>query len=156
MVVETAMLASANSWLGIGRHSSAVVGPAIAAIVYGTAGPSTVWGLEALSFVVSASALWLARPRRLAPGPRRGVGRELAEGFRYVASVPWLWRGVTAAGIVLMVATAPFTALLPTIVDDHYGRSVGAYGVLFSLMAAGMVAGSLAWARWEPAAGLPA
>jgi MFS family permease len=49
-----------------------------------------------------------------------------------------------------MVATAPFTALLPTIVDDRYGRGVGAYGLLFSLMAAGMVVGSLAWARWNP------
>ena len=32
----------------------------------------------------------------------------------------------------------------------HYHRGVGSYGLLFSVMAAGMVAGSLVWARWHP------
>jgi MFS family permease len=45
---------------------------------------------------------------------------------------------------------APFNALLPRVVQTHYGRGVGSYGLLFSLMAIGMVAGSLAWARWHP------
>jgi MFS family permease len=49
-----------------------------------------------------------------------------------------------------MIALAPFNALLPRIVRGHYGRGVGSYGLLFSLMAIGMVAGSLAWARWHP------
>ena len=34
--------------------------------------------------------------------------------------------------------------------QSHYHRGVGAYGLLFSAMAAGMVAGSLIWARWHP------
>jgi predicted MFS family arabinose efflux permease len=41
-------------------------------------------------------------------------------------------------------------ALLPRIVESHYHRGVGSYGLLFSLMACGMVLGSLAWARWHP------
>jgi MFS family permease len=45
---------------------------------------------------------------------------------------------------------APYNALLPHIVQDHYGHGVGAYGLLFSLIAVGMVAGSLCWARWHP------
>jgi hypothetical protein len=44
-----------------------VIGPAIAAGVYSSAGPSTVWAIEAASFLVSAVALWLARTRALAP-----------------------------------------------------------------------------------------
>ena len=39
---------------------------------------------------------------------------------------------------------------LPGIVRAHYGRGVGSYGLFFSLMAAGMVVGSLVWARWHP------
>jgi len=76
--------------------------------------------------------------------------RELAAGFRYVVSVPWIWTGIAAATVILMVAMAPFTALLPRVVQLHYHRGVGSYGLLFSAMAAGMVAGSLAWARWHP------
>ena len=150
LVVEQPVLPSANSQLGVAPQASAVVGPAIAAGLYGTAGPSTVWAIEAVSFLVSAAALWAARPRALEPAPRLGVGKELAEGFRYVISVPWIWTGIGAATIILMVAMSPYSALLPRVVQAHYHRGVGSYGLLFSAMAAGMVVGSLTWARWHP------
>jgi MFS family permease len=150
LVVETPMLASANSWIGIARQGSAIVGPALAAALYGTVGPTTVWGIEAGSFLVSAAALWIARPRTIQPPPQLGMRKELVEGFRYVISVPWIWTGITAATLILMVAMSPYTVLLPRVVQSHYHRGVGSYGLLFSAMAAGMVAGSLAWARWHP------
>jgi MFS family permease len=150
LVVEQPLLASASSWISIARQGSLVVGPAVAAALYGTVGPNTVWAIDGASFVVSATALWLARPRVVAPEPREGMFRELAAGFRYVAHVPWIWTGIGIATFILMVAFAPYTALLPKIVQSHYGGDVGAYGLLFSLMAAGMVAGSLLYARWNP------
>jgi MFS family permease len=150
LLVETEILPSANSWLAIARQGSAVVGPALAAGLYGTAGPSTVWAIETVSFLVSAGAVWLARPRTIPDEPLQGMRRELAEGFNYVASVPWIWTGIATATVVLMIAMAPFNVLLPRIVRDHYERGVGSYGLLFSLMAVGMVAGSLVWARWHP------
>jgi predicted MFS family arabinose efflux permease len=52
--------------------------------------------------------------------------------------------------VILMLAMAPYTALLPRIVRAHFDRGVGSYGLLFSLMSAGMVAGSLTYARWRP------
>jgi MFS family permease len=64
--------------------------------------------------------------------------------------VPWIWTGILAATVILMLAMAPFTALLPRIVQEHYDRGVGSYGLIFSAMAAGMVAGSLIWAKWHP------
>ncbi len=153
LVVETPMLQSANSWIGIARQGSAIVGPAIAAGLYGTAGPNVVWAIEAGSFLVSAGALWLAQPRSIQAAPQLGMRKELAEGFRYVASVPWIWTGISAATVILMIAMSPYTVLLPQIVQSHYHRGVGSYGLMFSAMAAGMVAGSLVWARWHPRKG---
>ena len=150
LVVEQPMLPSANSWIGVARNGSAIVGPAIAAALYHAAGSAVVWGIDAGSFVASALALWFTRPRALLPPESLGFRRELAEGFRYVVSVPWIWTGIAAATVILMVAMAPFTALLPDVVQAHYDRGVGSYGLLFSAMAAGMVAGSLAWAKWHP------
>jgi MFS family permease len=150
LVVEQPLLASANSWLNIARHSSAVAGPALAAGLYGTVGPTTVWAIDAGSFLVSATALVLVRPRAIAAEPQLGAFRELAAGFRYVFSVPWIWAGIAIATFVLMVAMAPYTALLPQLVDEQYDRGVGSYGLLFSLMALGIVAGSLAYARRNP------
>lgn len=152
LVAEQSTLPSANSWIGIARQGSQVAGPALAAGLYGSTGPSAVWALEAGSFVVSAVALGVARPRAVR-SERHGLRGELATGFRYVVSVPWLWTGIGAATVILMIAMAPYNALLPRIVQDHYGRGVGAYGLLFSLIAVGMVAGSLTWARWHPAHG---
>ena len=150
LVVEQPMLPSANSWIGVARNGSAIAGPALAALLYGTTGPSVVWAIECASFLVSAAMLSAARPRRLEATAREGIGRELATGFRYVMSVPWIWTGIAAATVILMVAMAPFTALMPRVVQDHYHRGVGAYGLVFSAMAAGMVAGSLTWAKWHP------
>jgi MFS family permease len=150
LVVEQPMLPSANSWIGIARQGSAIIGPAIAAALYGTAGPRVVWSIDSASFLVSAGALWLARPRAIQPSTQLGMRKELTAGFRYVISVPWIWTGITAATVILMLAMAPFTALLPGVVHSHYHRGVGSYGLLFSAMAAGMVAGSLVWARWHP------
>jgi DHA3 family tetracycline resistance protein-like MFS transporter len=150
LVVEQPMLPSANSWIGVARNGSAILGPALAAVLYHSAGASVVWAIDAGSFVCSAAALWFARPRTLAPPPPQGLRRELAEGFRYVMSVPWIWTGIGAATVILMVAMSPYTALLPRVVQAHYHRGVGSYGALFSAMAAGMVVGSLAWARWHP------
>src|SRR5581483_9461778 len=149
-VVEGPALASANSLMSVARQASSIVGPAVAAGFYGWLGPSPVWGLDAASFLVSAAALQAARPRAVATEPRRGIGRELAEGFRYVSSVPWIWTGILSATVILMLAMAPFNALLPRVVQAHYGRGVGSYGLLFSLLAAGMVVGSLTWAWWNP------
>jgi MFS family permease len=150
LVVEQPILPSANSWLGVARNGSAIVGPAIAAGLYGTVGPSVVWAIDSASFLVSGAALWLARPRSIQPGVQLGLRKELFEGFRYVISVPWIWTGIAAATVILMLAMSPFTALLPDVVESHYHRGVGAYGFLFSAMAAGMVVGSLIWARWHP------
>jgi MFS family permease len=150
LVVEQPMLPSANSWLGVARNGSAIVGPGIAAALYHTSGPSLVWAIDGASFVVSAVALWRARPRAFTPGPKLGVRRELGEGLRYVMSEPWIWTGIAAATVILMIAMAPFTALLPRVVQAHYHRGVGSYGAIFSAMAAGMVVGSLLWAKWHP------
>ena len=150
LLVDQPLLASASSWIGIVRNGSAIVGPAIAGALYYSGGPSVVWALDAGSFVVSAAALWFARPRPVEPIEPLGIRRELAVGFRYVISVPWIWTGISAATVILMVAMAPYMALLPRVVKEHYDRGVGAYGLLFSAMAAGSVVGSLVWARWHP------
>ena len=109
-----------------------------------------MFALNALSFVVSAALLWQARPRAIDGAAREGALRELKAGLRYVMSVPWIWSGIAVATLVLMVSIGPYNALLPRLVRQHFERGVGSYGLLFSLMAVGMVAGSLLYARWNP------
>jgi MFS family permease len=150
LVVEQPFLASANSMLNVARQTAAIGGPALAALVYGTAGSTTVFALDAASFVFSAALLWRARPRRLDQEPAQGPWRDLAAGFRYVASVPWLWSGIAVTTLILMVAMAPYQTLLPRLVRSHFHLGIGAYGLIFSLQAVGMVLGSFTFAHVNP------
>ena len=43
-------------------------------------------------------------------------------------SVPWLWIGIFVSAFVLMVAMAPYQALLPKFVQGQFHRGVGSYG----------------------------
>jgi MFS family permease len=150
LVVETPHLASANAMIGVARQMSFVVGPAIAAVIYGTAGSASVFGLDAATFAVSALLLWRARPRALEPEPEEGTFRAILSGARYVASVPWLWISIALAAVVLMLVMAPFQVLLPDIVKENFGRGVGAYGLLFAFQAGGMVVGTLIFGQTNP------
>jgi MFS family permease len=150
LVVEQPLLASANALIGISRNGSFVVGPALAAGIYGGAGSATVFAIDAASFAVSAGLLWLARPRRSEKEPGEGTVREIVAGIRYVAGVPWLWVTIGLAAFVLMIAMAPYQSLLPKLVEDHFDRGVGAYGVLFSLQALGMVLGTIVFGQTNP------
>jgi len=150
LVVEHPYLASANALIGLSRHASLVVGPALAALAYAPAGSPLVFGLNALTFLVAAGLLWLARPRAVEREASEGTVREIVAGARYVAGGPWLWISIVLAAVVLMIGYAPFQALLPQLVDHEYGRGVGAYGFLFAIQAVGMVLGSLIVGQANP------
>ena len=110
-----------------------------------------VFALDALTFVLSAALMVLARPRFTQPSERQGTFREIVEGGRYVAGVPWLWVTITLFAVVLMLQLAPQQVLMPKLVHDHFGRGVGAYGLLMTLVGVGTVAGD-APVRAAPAA----
>src|SRR5919204_1184147 len=58
LVVEQPALPSANSLIGVARWGSVMVGPSLAASLYGVTGSATVFAFDAASFAVSAALLW--------------------------------------------------------------------------------------------------
>jgi MFS family permease len=150
LVVDQHHIASANALIGLSRQGAFVVGPAAAGALYGVAGSAAVFGFNAASFVVAAVVMWLARPRAYEPEEPKGTIPEIVAGLRYVRSVPWLWITIFLAAFILMIAMAPYTALLPAFVQEQYGRGVGSYGALFTLQSLGMAFGSLAFGQTNP------
>ena len=151
LLVDEPSLGSANALVGISRQAAFVVGPAIAGVIYGLAGSSAIFAVDAASFVASAAFLVFARPRVYERGPSEGVRRELTTGFRYVVKVPWLWITIGTFSVVLLVGFAAFQVLLPRLVEDEWNRGVGSYGLLFTLQGAGMVIGSIVLGQTAPA-----
>src|SRR5919199_1376371 len=150
LVVDAAHLPSANSLMGLARWSSFVVGPSFAAFLYHGAGSAWVFTIDALTFLFSAALMLLARPRPVAPSDGESTWAEIKEGTRYVSGIPWLWVTITLFAVVLMLQLAPQQVLLPKLVHDHFGRGVGAYGLISTMVGIGTVAGTLLFGHLQP------
>jgi MFS family permease len=150
LVVEQPALASANSLMGIARWGSVMVGPSLAAAAYHGGGASVVFGFNAVTYLVSAGLIWLARPRLIERPSRAGTLREIREGARYVARIPWLWVTISLFGVVITLQYAPQQVLLPKLVHEHFDRGVGAYGLLTTFLGVGTVLGTLAFGQLQP------
>lgn len=150
LVVDQHHIASANAMIGLSRQGAFVAGPALAGALYGLAGSASVFAFNAVSFAIAAALMVAARPRAIEPEPPKGTFREIADGIRFVVGVPWLWISIFLASFILMVAMAPYTALLPAFVEEQYGKGVGAYGALFTVQSLGMAIGSIVFGQVNP------
>jgi len=147
LVVEGPGLGSANALIGIARQGSLLVGPSVAGVMYGFAGSTVVFGFNAFSFLGSFAFVWATRPRTAERAAAEGTLREIRAGVRYVVGDPWLWLTISLFAFVLMFQWAPIQVLTPKLVRSHFELGVGAYGVVYSTLGAGMVAGALAFAQ---------
>jgi MFS family permease len=147
LVVEAPGLGSANALIGMARQSALLVGPSIAGVMYGFAGSTVVFGFNAASFLVSFAFVWATRPRTAERAAAEGTLREIRAGVRYVVGDPWLWLTISLFAFVLMFQWAPIQVLTPKLVRSHFELGVGAYGVVYSTLGAGMVAGAVLFAQ---------
>jgi MFS family permease len=150
LVVEPPSLPSANSLMGIARWGSLLIGPSLAAFLYGSAGSAWVFGFDAASFLLSAALILRARPRPIDAPTGEGTLAEIRTGARYVAGIPWLWVTITLFAVVLMLQFAPQQVLLPKLVKEHFHRGVGSYGLLTTLLGLGTIIGTVAFGQLQP------
>jgi MFS family permease len=150
LVVEEPGLGSANALIGMARQGSLLIGPSVAALLYGLAGATVVFGFNAVSYLVSFAFVYATRPRTAERGAAEGTLREIGAGFRYVAGIPWLWLTITLFAFVLMFQWAPIQVLTPKLVREHFGLGVGAYGLIFTFVGAGMILGSVLFGQLAP------
>ena len=150
LVVEQPGLGSANALIGMARQASLLIGPTFAGLMYGFAGSTVVFGFNAFSYLISFGFVFATRPRVAERAESVGTLREIWAGIRYVTQIPWLWVTITLFAFVLMFQWAPIQVLTPKLVRNHFHLSVGAYGVIFSMLGAGMIVGAITFAQMNP------
>jgi MFS family permease len=132
-------------------------GPALAtALVLGIS-PAAAFGLDALTFLVSAALLARITPRRREldePSPAASeapasILADLRAGFAEVRSRAWIWATLSAFCVALFFVLAPWFVLGPIVAREQYD-DIAVFGVLSAVFGAGMVAGALAGIRWRP------
>lgn len=136
-VVPDDDLPAANALAGIYRPIMIrMVGPALAGLVIAAFGPAPAFAIDAASFVVSALAIWSIRAR---PAPRavvdhglRATVADVAEGFRYTRSRPWIWATLLSAMFSLLVFVGPIEVLVPFVIKNKLALGPEALGLIFA------------------------
>jgi MFS family permease len=110
-----------------------IIGLALGGVVVAALGLATTYLLDAATFVVGLTCLWLMRAVPPPAGAERPSLRRVAEGLRYARSRPELI-GTYAVDMVAMFFGMP-TALFPAIAQGLGGAKV--LGLLFAAPAVG-------------------
>jgi MFS family permease len=137
-----------------------IVGPALGALIVSRSGSPSAFALDCLSFVISA--LCLAPLVRLAlaaraPKARKNVLHDFREGVEVVRKSSWLSITIVIASFGNITLAAPFAIALPFLIKDHLHGGVGSLGLIYSMLAAGSIAGTILGTVWlERSSGLRA
>ncbi|MFC4242984.1 MFS transporter [Gryllotalpicola reticulitermitis] len=140
-LVPRSELASASALGSVTVNAARAIGPAIAGFLVALTGPSLVFLLNAISFVLVIVAL-LAWRRETSPA---GTGRErlgpaLVAGLRYVANGPIVRRILLRSALFALPGSALW-ALLPEAAQAPLGLNASGYGLLLAVLGAGALVG---------------
>jgi MFS family permease len=135
-----------------------LAGPAVGGVLIAAGGAGVAFLLDAVTFVISATALSLMRPsespqrRHDEQTPEEGsLWAEAMAGIHFVRSRVWLWGTFVAATVAYLMFIGPTEVLLPYIVRHELDGSARDLGLI---LAAGGV-GAVAAAVIVGATGLP-
>jgi MFS family permease len=152
--VPESEIQQANAAAAMSGNVAEFAGPALAtALVLGFS-PALAFGLDALTFLVSAALLVRVHPRRrgapaTATARPASVWSDVRAGFHEVRSRSWVWATLAAFCVALFFALSPLFVVGPLVAEEHYG-DIAVFGWVFAAFGAGMIAGSLAALRWRP------
>jgi DHA3 family tetracycline resistance protein-like MFS transporter len=145
-VVPSESLPSANSLSGLSYQITGVFGPAVGAALVALGGTPAAFGLDSLSFFISAACmaplLRIALPRT-ADASTRSALADLKDGLKEVMARSWLWLSIAFFGLVNVFDAGPRNVAMPFLIHDHLGLEVEALGAVTSSIAVGSVAAAV-------------
>jgi MFS transporter, DHA3 family, tetracycline resistance protein len=160
-ITPSELLVSANSLNGLSQRVTGIVGPALGAALVAAGGTSLTFGLDALSFFISAlCVLPMLRSnvdkaqgqaeipkteaeQRSAPDAFKQGLKDLREGFKLVLTIPWIWISILLFGLVNIMEAGPRAVAMPFLIKEDLGADVRLLGILGSAASLGFVVGML-------------
>jgi MFS family permease len=160
-ITPSELLTSANSLNGLSQRVTGIVGPALGAALVATGGTSIAFGLDALSFFISSLCVLpllhsnldqlqiqkdeseAATRQRSAKDALRQGFKDLAEGFKLVLTIPWIWISILIFGFVNIMEAGPRAVAMPFLIKQDLGADVGLLGILGSAASLGFVVGMI-------------
>ncbi|WP_300163192.1 MFS transporter [Solidesulfovibrio sp.] len=142
-------LANAVALNSTSFSAARMVGPAVAGVLIASVGTGWVFLLNAVSFLAVLWSLAFLRVRELYPNSRAAWRRgSFVEGFRYVWNRPDL-KAVLIMLFWIGTFGLNFPIFISTMAVSVFHAGAGRYGLFYSLLALGTIAGALLAARRE-------
>lgn len=145
LVKDSEHYVEANQKMGVTQSTTDVAGPGVAGLLIGWLGPATALVVDAASYLGSlGTLLWIRTPEPPPPpAGERHLGRELADGLRWVFGNRLLRSLAMLAPFTNFSMTCVWTLFLLYAVRDQ-GLGPATVGLIFSASAVGALAGALA------------
>ena len=149
-------LERANALLGFARPLQLwIVGPLLAGVVVGLAGPGTALLVDGATFLVSAALLRLLPRRGPATTGRQTVLGDMREGLSFVRRSRWATIWFSASALSTLAFHGPFDVLVPTMLKVDLGLSEAQAGWWMALIFASGGVGALVASATIGHGGLP-
>lgn len=136
-----------------------VLGPSLGGVIIAISGVSSLFLVNAASYLVIITALALMNPRELHAAPPRpsdaepqpGAWRSLREGFAFIWRTPALTLAIVVVGLHLLFSSN-FNVLLPLFATDVLHVDAPGFGFMSAAFGMGSLfaALTLAWGKLKP------
>ncbi|HJQ01704.1 MAG TPA: MFS transporter [Jatrophihabitans sp.] len=154
-LVPASLLAPANSLMLLSQSlGQFLIGPLCGGILVALAGTGWAFGVDGVSYLISAGCLALLRNLPpLAPVEENStVFNEVLVGVRYSRSRRWLWWNMLAMGAGNLAAYLPLFVVLPLLVKDVFKADSMGLGLVYAASGVGGAVASLYVKRKKPPA----
>jgi len=157
-LVKIAQLQTANSIVMMTQQLSLFGGPILAGSMIALFSPSTsantdfsgigiAFGIDALTFLISAFTLWLVRMPKIksktSDEPEQDVLSAIRDGLRYVRQNATLRSVFTLIVFANVLIAAPMTVGIPVLADTRLIEGAAAFGIIMSAFGGGTVIGMI-------------
>lgn len=143
-LVPRDVLVAGNSLRGLSRQVNRVIGPLAGGLLVSGVGPPAAFAVDGVTFFVSFGIFLASTDAPSLAGLRKSLWAELREGFRFTASVPWLWITIWAFAVINFFYFAPLTVGLPLLVNNVLGGGAKVFGLIGSAAGVGEIVTGLA------------
>lgn len=137
--------------LRVSESITAVIGPSLAGLLLVVSSPASVVALDAVTYGVSGTCLFLLRSVPMGPAGRSGMTSfraDLAEGWREFRARTWLWSVIVVFMLWQLAGAGPTMTLGNSTLVTDYGAST--FGLVMSSLGAGSVLGGIVAIRLRP------
>jgi predicted MFS family arabinose efflux permease len=143
-ILPSGLLVSASSLSSLSQSlAQYLVGPLAGGVIVAATGTAWAFGLDAISFVISAGCLAAMHPLPRPAGPAAPMLEGIREGLRYCRSQAWLWWSMIAVGIGNLACIVPLAIFQPLLVRQVFHAGPAALGVMYAASGTGGVLSSL-------------